>query len=52
MIGDRGGDIAAAHNAGIGSIGVRYGFGTLKELTGARPTHMIDRHQELIAIVD
>ena len=51
MIGDRGGDIAAAHNAGIGSIAVRYGFGSLAELTNAKPTHIVDCHEELLAIV-
>ncbi len=42
MIGDRKEDIIAATNNGIDSIGVTYGYGSLEELTQARPTHIAE----------
>lgn len=43
MIGDRKHDIIGANNAGIDSIGVTYGYGSLKELNDSNPTHIVNR---------
>ncbi|GAE25715.1 phosphoglycolate phosphatase [Halalkalibacter wakoensis JCM 9140] len=40
MIGDRKHDIIGAHQTGIDSIGVTYGYGSIKELSDSNPTHI------------
>jgi len=47
MIGDRAVDITAAHKAGIGSIGVVYGYGTPEELIGANPDALAGSPDEI-----
>ncbi|MET3726716.1 phosphoglycolate phosphatase-like HAD superfamily hydrolase [Fictibacillus halophilus] len=47
MIGDRKHDMIGAHNTGIDSIGVTYGYGSIEELTEANPTYMVKSVTEL-----
>lgn len=47
MIGDRKHDIIGAHNTGIASIGVGYGYGSESELAAIKPTYCIGTVQEL-----
>jgi len=47
MIGDRSVDIAAAHKARIGSIGVVYGYGAPEELIGANPDALAGSPEEI-----
>ncbi|BFH63612.1 HAD hydrolase-like protein [Paenibacillus azoreducens] len=47
MIGDRKHDIIGAHNNGMASIAVGYGYGSEEELTAIRPTHYLKTLQEL-----
>lgn len=51
MIGDRKFDLQAATEAGIDSIGVTYGFGSLEELEGCNPTHLADNCSQLWEIL-
>ena len=41
MVGDRVHDVIGAHNNGIHSIAVAYGYGSVQELQGANPTHLV-----------
>ncbi|VBB06749.1 Hypothetical protein LUCI_1985 [Lucifera butyrica] len=47
MVGDRKHDIIGADEAGIDSIAVAYGYGSLAELTAAHPTHLVQSIAEL-----
>jgi phosphoglycolate phosphatase len=47
MIGDRDFDIIAAHENGIDSIGVTFGFGSHEEIKEANPTHTAKSIKEL-----
>ncbi|MGE8206818.1 HAD family hydrolase [Heyndrickxia sp. NPDC080065] len=47
MIGDRKHDIIGANNAGIDSIGVTYGYGSLKEISDSNPTHIVHSVDEI-----
>lgn len=51
MIGDRKHDIIGAHNAGIASIGVGYGYGSESELAAIKPTYCVRTVQELAAML-
>ena len=51
MVGDRGSDIRAAKLAGIGSIGVTWGFGSRKELEDAGADTIIDSMDLLVSAV-
>jgi len=48
MIGDRKHDIIGAHNNGIDSIGVAYGYGSEAELLDSKPTYYLKTVQDLI----
>jgi phosphoglycolate phosphatase len=48
MIGDRKHDIIGAHNNGIASVGIGYGYGSEEELKNINPTHYIKTIQELV----
>jgi phosphoglycolate phosphatase len=50
MIGDRKHDIIGAHNNGMASIGVGYGYGSEAELSGIKPTFYVKTVEELIEI--
>src|SRR4051812_9016682 len=47
MIGDREYDLIGANHAGIDSIGVTYGFGSVEELSQSTPTYMVNHVDEL-----
>ncbi|MDT3427406.1 phosphoglycolate phosphatase [Paenibacillus forsythiae] len=47
MIGDRKHDIIGAHNNGISSIGVLYGYGSAAEMEAIRPTYCLHTVQDL-----
>ncbi len=47
MIGDREHDIIGARNNGIAAIAVAYGYGTIGELTAARPDRIVHSVSEL-----
>jgi phosphoglycolate phosphatase len=47
MIGDRKHDIIGAHNTGIDSIGVTYGYGSEEEITQINPTYKVSTVFEL-----
>lgn len=47
MIGDRAVDINAAHINGIGSVGVLWGHGSLRELQEAFPDKLLERPEQL-----
>jgi phosphoglycolate phosphatase len=47
MIGDRKHDIIGAHNTGIDSIGVTYGYGSIEEITQINPTFNVSTVLEL-----
>ena len=49
MIGDRGVDLIAAHNNGLRSVGVLWGFGSRRELAEQNPVLMIDTVPELLS---
>lgn len=51
MIGDRHSDIEAAHNTGVKSIGVTYGFGSEEEIISTKPTFIAHNVAELEAIL-
>ena len=50
MIGDRHFDVCAAHDCGIDSVGVLYGFGSEAELQECRPTYLIKTVADLFSI--
>lgn len=51
MIGDREHDIIGAHNNGIDSVGVAYGYGTLQELNHSNPTYVVKSVEQLKEIL-
>ena len=51
MIGDRNHDIGGAHNMGIDSIGVLYGYGSLEELENAGATFIAESPEEVEKIL-
>lgn len=48
MVGDRKHDIIGAHNNGIDSIGVSYGYGSKEEFKNSKPTHIIKSVQDFV----
>ncbi len=50
MIGDRSVDIEAAHENGLRSVGVLWGFGSPEEIESARPTFVVSSVGELVAL--
>ncbi|WP_141603550.1 HAD family hydrolase [Terrilactibacillus laevilacticus] len=50
MIGDREHDLIGAHNAGIDSIGVQYGFGSYDELQSCKPTYLAKSIEDIKTI--
>ncbi|WP_306233049.1 HAD hydrolase-like protein [Agrococcus beijingensis] len=51
MVGDRVNDIASAHELGMPSIGVAYGYGGRAELEAAGATRVVDSVDELAALL-
>jgi len=50
-VGDEVRDIEAAHQAGIGSIAVTWGFNTAARLQQAGPEYIVDKPEEIAAIL-
>ena len=50
-IGDSGVDMQTANNAGIESVGVTWGFRPRTELEVFSPTYIVDKPEEIVAIV-
>ncbi len=50
MIGDTDNDILGAHDHGLPSIAVSYGFGTKESVAAARPTYTVDTPTEILTI--
>lgn len=51
MVGDRFHDIHGAHENGLDSIGVTFGYGSQEELTQAGATHIVHSFEELAQIL-
>ena len=51
MIGDRHSDIEAAKIVGVKSIGVTYGFGSLKEIETSKPDYVVNNVSELHSLL-
>ncbi len=51
MVGDTKYDILGARQNGMDSIAVTYGYGTMSELTEARPTYTVGSTAELLALL-
>jgi phosphoglycolate phosphatase len=51
MVGDRVNDIASAHELGMASIGVAYGYGGRDELAAAGATRIVDSVDELAELL-
>jgi phosphoglycolate phosphatase len=52
MVGDRRFDMEGAKKLGAHSVGVLYGFGSRQELTQAGATYLVQRPEEILALVD
>ncbi|MGH8109898.1 MAG: HAD hydrolase-like protein [Arenimonas sp.] len=50
MIGDRHMDIEGAHHHQMSSVGVLWGFGGLEELSQAKPSHLVEKPEQLLAL--
>ncbi len=50
MIGDRAVDLTAAHENGLDSAGVLWGFGSRDELTAENPKYLLQTPQDLITL--
>ena len=51
MVGDRLYDLNAAHDVGMDSIGVMYGYGSREEITGCTPTMTAENVEELTRLL-
>ena len=51
MIGDRKHDILGAHENGLHSVAVGYGYGTQDELMAASPTHLVSTVEQLARLL-
>jgi phosphoglycolate phosphatase len=51
MVGDRAQDIRGARQNGLCAVGVTYGFGSLEELVGAAPDHLVGCASEIPALL-
>ncbi|MBO5213928.1 MAG: HAD family hydrolase [Clostridia bacterium] len=47
MVGDRKFDIQGAHAFGLDAVGVTYGYGSLEELTEAKPEYLVSAPEEI-----
>ncbi len=50
MIGDRHMDIEGAQHHQMASVGVLWGFGGVEELSQAKPSHLIEKPEQLLAL--
>lgn len=51
MIGDSTNDIQAAHNAGINSIGLTYGYNYAKPISDDNPNHVFDHFKDILTVL-
>lgn len=51
MIGDRASDVIGAHEHGIESVGVLFGYGSREEMTEAKPTYLAESVDDLFDIL-
>ncbi len=51
LVGDSDVDIETGRNAGMTSVAVTWGFRDLDHLVSARPAHVVDRPEQLIALI-
>lgn len=51
MIGDRAIDLISAHNNGLKSVGVLWGYGSKNELEAESPTHILSKPSELVKLI-
>ncbi len=51
-VGDTAGDIIEGRKAGLGTIGVAWGWHGAQRLRAASPDHLVETPQELIAVID
>lgn len=51
MVGDRDQDINGARANGLRSVAVSYGFGSMDELSGAQPDHIVHRTVEIVNLL-
>lgn len=51
MVGDRHSDIAAAHEVGVGSVAVTWGYGSVAELAATGADHLLDDPAELLDLL-
>lgn len=51
MVGDREDDIIAAHENGIDSIAVTYGYGSLEELEAVKPIYIVSSVEQLKSLL-
>ena len=50
MVGDRMFDLRAAHENGLSSVGVLWGYGSFEELSAEKPVMLLDRPQDLLSL--
>ena len=51
MIGDSKNDIQAAHNAGIKSIGLSYGYNYGQPISDEKPTYVFDHFADILTVL-
>ena len=51
LVGDSGTDIATARNAGVIAVAATWGYRDREELVAARPDHLIDRPEQVLALI-
>lgn len=52
MVGDKEHDVLGAREAGLECVAVSYGYGTMEELTAARPLQIVNSPKELLDFFD
>lgn len=50
-VGDEVRDVEAAHEAGVHSVAVSWGYADRSALAARRPTHLVDRPEDLVALL-
>ena len=51
MVGDREHDVLAGRHHGLGTVGVTWGYGSVAELRGAGPEHLVTTPEELVDLI-
>ena len=51
MVGDRKFDVEGAHAFGMDAVAVTYGYGSMEELTEAKPKYLANSPQEILSIL-